>query len=48
LLHVTQQAGPEISSVGETYEALMDGRGIALLASGNAPLVALRPQPETY
>ena len=33
--------GAEISSVGETYEALMDGRGICLLASGNAPLVAL-------
>jgi LysR substrate binding domain len=33
--------GAEISSVGETYEALMDGRGIVLLASGNAPLVAL-------
>ncbi|MGH3293910.1 MAG: LysR substrate-binding domain-containing protein [Trebonia sp.] len=33
--------GAEISSVGETYEALMDGRGVVLLASGNAPLVAL-------
>jgi DNA-binding transcriptional LysR family regulator len=33
--------GAEVSSVGETYEALMDGRGIVLLASGNAPLVAL-------
>jgi DNA-binding transcriptional LysR family regulator len=33
--------GAEISSVGETYEALLDGRGIVLLASGNAPLVAL-------
>lgn len=33
--------GAEISSVGETYEALMDGRGIVLLASGNVPLVAL-------
>jgi len=33
--------GAEISSVGETYEALMDSRGIVLLASGNAPLVAL-------
>jgi DNA-binding transcriptional LysR family regulator len=33
--------GAELSSVGETYEALMDGRGIVLLASGNAPLVAL-------
>ena len=33
--------GAEVSSVGETYEALLDGRGIVLLASGNAPLVAL-------
>jgi len=33
--------GAEVSSVGETYEALMDGRGIVLLASGNAPFVAL-------
>jgi DNA-binding transcriptional LysR family regulator len=33
--------GAEISSVGETYEALMDDRGIVLLAAGNAPLVAL-------
>jgi DNA-binding transcriptional LysR family regulator len=33
--------GAEITSVGETYEALLDGRGIVLLASGNAPLVAL-------
>ena len=33
--------GAEVSSVGETYEALMDGRGIVLLASGNVPLVAL-------
>ena len=27
--------------MGETYEALMDDRGIVLLASGNVPLVAL-------
>jgi DNA-binding transcriptional LysR family regulator len=33
--------GAEVSSAGETYEALMDGRGIVLLAAGNAPLVAL-------
>jgi DNA-binding transcriptional LysR family regulator len=33
--------GAEVSSVGETYEALTDGRGIVLLAAGNAPLVAL-------
>jgi DNA-binding transcriptional LysR family regulator len=33
--------GAEVSSVGETYEALLDGRGIVLLAEGNVPLVAL-------
>lgn len=33
--------GAEVASTGETYEALMDGTGIVLLASGNAPLVAL-------
>ncbi|HEY0933396.1 MAG TPA: LysR family transcriptional regulator [Trebonia sp.] len=33
--------GAEVSSVGETYEALLDGRGIVLLAAGNAPLVSL-------
>ena len=33
--------GAEISSTGETYEALLDGQGIVLLAAGNAPLVAL-------
>jgi DNA-binding transcriptional LysR family regulator len=33
--------GAEIASIGETYEALLDGRGIVLLAAGNAPLVAL-------
>jgi DNA-binding transcriptional LysR family regulator len=33
--------GAEITSTGETYEALLDGRGIVLLAAGNAPLVAL-------
>jgi hypothetical protein len=32
---------PRNCGVGETYEALLDGRGIVLLASGNAPLVAL-------
>ena len=31
--------GAEIASVDETYEALVDGRGICLLASGNAPSV---------
>jgi DNA-binding transcriptional LysR family regulator len=33
--------GAEITSTGETYEALLDGRGVVLLAAGNAPLVAL-------
>lgn len=32
--------GAEISSTDETYEALVDGRGICLLARGNAPSVA--------
>jgi DNA-binding transcriptional LysR family regulator len=31
--------GAEITSADETYEFLVDGRGICLLASGNAPLV---------
>ncbi len=29
--------GAEIASVDETYEALVDGRGVCLIASGNAP-----------
>jgi DNA-binding transcriptional LysR family regulator len=33
--------GAEIASTGETYEALVDGRGVCLLAAGNAPLIAL-------
>jgi LysR substrate binding domain-containing protein/mycothiol maleylpyruvate isomerase-like protein len=33
--------GAEISSTDETYEALLDGRGICLVAAGNAPLIAL-------
>lgn len=33
--------GAEIAGTEETYEALVDGRGICLLASGNAPLIAL-------
>jgi DNA-binding transcriptional LysR family regulator len=33
--------GAEIASTDETYEALMDGQGICLLAAGNAPLIAL-------
>ncbi|MFD3522356.1 LysR family transcriptional regulator [Streptomyces sp. NPDC058653] len=32
--------GAEIASPDETYEALVDGLGVCLLASGNAPLVA--------
>ncbi len=31
--------GAEITSADETYEALVDGRGVCLLASGNASLV---------
>jgi DNA-binding transcriptional LysR family regulator len=33
--------GAEIASTDETYEALVDGRGICLLAAGNAPLITL-------
>jgi DNA-binding transcriptional LysR family regulator len=33
--------GAEIASTDETYEALVDGRGIVLLAAGNAPLITL-------
>jgi LysR substrate binding domain len=33
--------GAEIASTDETYEAMMDGRGVCLLASGNAPLITL-------
>ncbi|MEV8410160.1 LysR family transcriptional regulator [Streptomyces niveus] len=32
--------GAEIASPDETYEALVDGLGVCLLAAGNAPLVA--------
>ncbi|WP_327354568.1 LysR family transcriptional regulator [Streptomyces sp. NBC_01304] len=32
--------GAEIANIDETYEALIDGRGVCLLASGNAPLLA--------
>lgn len=32
--------GAEITSADETYEALVDGRGICLLAAGNAPSIA--------
>jgi DNA-binding transcriptional LysR family regulator len=31
--------GAEITSADETYEALVDGRGVCLLAAGNAPLL---------
>ncbi|MFG3252383.1 LysR family transcriptional regulator [Streptomyces sp. NPDC048172] len=33
--------GGEISSTEETYEALVDGRGVVLVATGNAPLITL-------
>ena len=33
--------GAEIASTDETYEALVGGQGICLLAAGNAPLIAL-------
>jgi DNA-binding transcriptional LysR family regulator len=33
--------GAEIASTDETYEALVDGRGVCLIAAGNAPLITL-------
>jgi LysR substrate binding domain len=33
--------GAEIASTDETYEALVDGRSVCLVAAGNAPLVTL-------
>jgi DNA-binding transcriptional LysR family regulator len=33
--------GAEIASTDETYEAIVDGRGVCLVATGNAPLVTL-------
>ncbi len=33
--------GAEIASTDETYEALVDGRGVCLVAVGNAPLISL-------
>jgi DNA-binding transcriptional LysR family regulator len=33
--------GAEIASTDETYEALVGGQGICLVAAGNAPLIAL-------
>jgi DNA-binding transcriptional LysR family regulator len=35
------RVGAEIASTEETYEAIVDGRGICLLATGNAPLITL-------
>ncbi|WP_217707156.1 LysR family transcriptional regulator [Nonomuraea rhodomycinica] len=35
------RVGAEIAGTDETYEALVDGRGVCLLASGNAPLLTL-------
>jgi hypothetical protein len=32
--------GAEITSADETYEALVDGRSVCLLATGNAPPLA--------
>jgi len=42
-LAVDERAGraPEITGTEETYEALVGGVGVCLLASGNAPLVTL-------
>lgn len=35
------RVGVEIASTDETYEALVDGRGVCLVAAGNAPLITL-------
>jgi DNA-binding transcriptional LysR family regulator len=35
------RVGTEIASTDETYEALADGRGVCLIAAGNAPLITL-------
>ncbi|WP_344580380.1 LysR substrate-binding domain-containing protein [Nonomuraea roseoviolacea] len=35
------RVGAEIAGTDETYEALVDGRGVCLLAGGNAPLLTL-------
>ncbi|MEV0218867.1 LysR substrate-binding domain-containing protein [Streptomyces sp. NPDC050704] len=35
------RVGAEIASTDETYEALVDGRGVCLVAAGNAPLISL-------
>jgi DNA-binding transcriptional LysR family regulator len=35
------RVGAEIASTEETYEALVDGRGVCLVATGNAPLLTL-------
>jgi DNA-binding transcriptional LysR family regulator len=35
------RVGAEIAGTDETYEALVDGRGVCLVAAGNAPLISL-------
>lgn len=35
------RVGAEIATTDETYEALVDGRGVCLVAAGNAPLITL-------
>ncbi|MGW7272619.1 LysR family transcriptional regulator [Streptomyces sp. NPDC054864] len=35
------RVGAEIAGTDETYEALVDGRGVCLVAAGNAPLITL-------
>ncbi|MFE5022302.1 LysR substrate-binding domain-containing protein [Streptomyces sp. NPDC056656] len=35
------RVGAEIAGTDETYEALVDGRGVCLVAVGNAPLITL-------
>lgn len=35
------RVGAEVASTEETYEALVDGRGVVLVAAGNAPLISL-------
>ncbi|MFG2501028.1 LysR family transcriptional regulator [Streptomyces sp. NPDC048441] len=39
--HRPPRIGAEIASTDETYEALVDGRGVCLVAAGNAPLITL-------
>ncbi|MBO0769540.1 MAG: LysR family transcriptional regulator [Solirubrobacterales bacterium] len=45
------RVGAQIAGIDETYEALVDGRGVCLLAAGNAPAltrggVVTRPVPD--